>query len=212
MNLFSMHLFWPLLAYLIGSIPFGLIIVRSVARIDIREQGSGNIGATNVWRTVGSGWAAAVLAGDLLKGLLPVVGALFLMDTNLPWLPAMTALAAIAGHTYPAYLKFKPSGKGVATTLGAFVAMTPLAILIALLAFVLVVYKFRHVALGSLAAAIALPPGIWFTKHDPVLTACALIVMVLIVWRHADNLRRLARGVEPSLDELHETEPRDQRA
>ncbi len=191
---------WPVLAYLTGSIPFGLIMVRWAARIDIRRTGSGNIGATNVRRIAGTGWAVATLLCDLLKGMLPVLGAELLVGTNLHWLPAITALAAIVGHMYPAYLKLIPSGKGVATTMGAFLMLTPVAALIALLVFILSIRQFRRVSAGSLIATVALPPGIWFTSHDPILTICGLAVMILIVSRHADNLRRLARGEEPSLD------------
>lgn len=199
MNLLIIHLLWPVITYFMGSIPFGLIIVRWAARLDIRRMGSGNIGATNVRRIAGPGWAAATLICDLLKGLLPTLGAVLMVGTNQHWLPAVTALAAILGHMFPAYLKFKPSGKGVATTLGAFLAMAPWASLIALMVFIFAVRKFRLVSAGSLLAMMALPPGIWFTLHDLTLTASALTAMILIVYRHEDNLRRLARGKEPSL-------------
>ena len=197
MNPMTILLMLPVLAYLAGSMPFGLIIVRWAARVDIRQAGSGNIGATNVRRIAGTGWAVAVLICDLLKGLLPTLGAVLLTDANASWLPAITALAAIVGHMYPAYLMFKPSGKGVATTIGAFLALTPAAALIALAVFIISVRKFRRVSAGSLIAVMTLPPGLWFTLHNLIFTACGLMVMILIIFRHEDNLRRLARGEEP---------------
>jgi glycerol-3-phosphate acyltransferase PlsY len=189
----------PLLAYLLGSIPFGLIIVRVVRKTDIRRIGSGNIGATNVRRTAGTRWAAAALACDVLKGLLPTLAAAHVNPSTSQWLPALTALAAVCGHMYPLYLKFRPSGKGVATTLGAWLVAAPWACLGALLTFLVVVRLCRRVSVGSLSGALLLPPATWFTGHDPILTLTALIIMILILMRHEENLSRLANKREPVL-------------
>jgi acyl phosphate:glycerol-3-phosphate acyltransferase len=189
----------PFLAYLLGSVPFGLIIVHVVAKTDIRHIGSGNIGATNVRRAAGTRWAATVLACDVLKGLLPTLVASHLNPSAWQWLPALTALAAVCGHVYPLYLKLKPSGKGVATLLGAWLIPAPWACLAAVLMFLLIVRLGRRVSAGSLGGTLLLPPATWFTTHDPILTLTALIIMILILVRHEENLSRLANGKEPLL-------------
>ena len=195
--LFAMAL--PVLAYLLGSIPFGLLIVRRLAKADIRHIGSGNIGATNVRRAVGTKWAAATLVCDLSKGILPALAAVLLSTTTCQWLPAITAVAAVCGHIYPVYFQFRPGGKGVATTLGSFLIISPWACMICLLIFVTTVFVARRVSVGSLAGTFILAPATWFTTHDPALTAAAILIMVLVLYRHSDNLQRLARGVEPTI-------------
>ena len=192
-------IFLPLLAYLLGSVPFGLIIVRVVAKTDIRRIGSGNIGATNVRRVAGTRWAVVVLICDVLKGLLPTLAASHLNPSTWQWLPALTALAAVCGHMYPLYLKLKPSGKGVATMLGAWLVLAPWACLVAVLIFLWVVRQGRRISAGSLSGALLLSPATWFTTHDPILTLTALIIMILILVRHEENLSRLANGKEPLL-------------
>ena len=189
----------PVLAYLLGSVPFGLLIVRCLAKTDIRNIGSGNIGATNVRRAVGTKWAAVALMCDLLKGILPVWAAVGLSTSTIQWLPAFTALAAVCGHMYPVYFKFRPSGKGVATTLGSLLVISPLTCMIIILIFVSTVYAAKRVSVGSLAGTFILPPATWFTTHDPALVLVAITIMVLILARHRDNLRRLAQGNEPTI-------------
>ena len=195
--LFAMAL--PVLAYLLGSIPFGLLIVRRLAKADIRHIGSGNIGATNVRRAVGTKWAAATLVCDLSKGILPALAAVLLSTTTCQWLPAITAVAAVCGHIYPVYFQFRPGGKGVATTLGSFLIISPWACMISLLIFVPTVFVARRVSVGSLAGTFILAPATWFTTHDPALTTAAILIMALVLYRHSDNLQRLARGVEPTI-------------
>ena len=123
---------WPALAYLIGAIPFGLIVVRWLAHTDIRTLGSGNIGATNAARAAGIKVALMVLLCDCLKGLLPIIAARYLIAANsTPYghlILALMALSAVIGHMFPLYLSFRPSGKGVATAIGGFLALTPLAV------------------------------------------------------------------------------------
>jgi len=199
MNTVFLAIVLPIAAYLLGSIPFGLVFVRLRAKVDIRDIGSGNIGTTNVKRVLGTPWAVATLVCDLLKGLLPTLGALYLSEGHYLWLPAVTALAAICGHIYPIYLKGFPSGKGVATTLGCLIVISPLAMALSVLALVVAVYFSRRMSVGSMTAMLVLPPAVWFTTHDPVLCAAAISIMVLILARHKENIQRLACGVEPKI-------------
>lgn len=188
----------PTTAYLLGSIPFGLLIVRWVSGKDLRKVGSGNIGATNVKRASGYRWAVTALVCDCLKGLLPTIAAALLTDTY-HWLTAITVLAAITGHMYPVYLKFKPSGKGVATTLGGMLIVAPLAVLISILGFAAAVYLCKRVSVGSMAATLILPVAAWFTTQSVAATTVSIIIMVLILMRHRENFIRLAKGTEPKI-------------
>jgi glycerol-3-phosphate acyltransferase PlsY len=199
MNFFLISLAIPFLAYWLGSIPFGLLIVRLLTNTDIRHIGSGNIGATNVKRAVGTKWAAAVLVCDLSKGFLPVWAAVMLNPSTVQWLPALTAFAAVCGHIYPGFLRFKPSGKGVATTLGALLVVAPWACMIVILFFIPTVYIARRVSVGSLGGIFILPPATWFSTHDPALTVSTMLIMAMILARHKDNLQRLAQGDEPTI-------------
>ncbi len=190
----------PLGAYLVGSIPFGLVFVRLRAKVDIREIGSGNIGTTNVKRVLGTPWAVATLICDALKGALPAGAAVYLSNSTFLWLPSIVSLAAICGHIYPIYLGCRPSGKGVATTLGGLIVIAPLATLLYLLVLVAAIWGSRRVSVGSLTGALFLPPASWFTTHDPAVCAASIVIMVLILLRHKENLQRLAAGVEPTIE------------
>jgi len=199
MNTYLIMTAIPLGAYLLGAVPFGLLIVLGLTRTDIRQMGSGNIGATNVRRAAGTPWAVVALICDVLKGLLPTLAALLISNAQYQWLPAIAALSAVLGHMYPIYLRFKPSGKGVATTLGCLLVLAPWACLLIVLGFILSVYWSRRVSIGSITGALLLPPAAWFTTHDPAVTAVAVIMMVLILLRHKENFQRLAAGKEPTL-------------
>jgi glycerol-3-phosphate acyltransferase PlsY len=199
MDSFIATLMLPILAYLLAAVPFGLLIVRRAAGVDIRHIGSGNIGATNVRRAAGNKWATVALICDALKGLVPTVAALSLNNSGYLWLPAITALAAVCGHMYPIYLKFKPSGKGVATAMGSLLFAAPWACLCAVTVFLMAARLSRRVSVGSLAGAFVLPPATWFTSHDPFLTLATLVIMILILVRHKENIERLAQGKEPVL-------------
>ncbi len=199
-----MNTLWTVLvlaagAYLVGSIPFGLLFVRLRAKVDIREIGSGNIGTTNVKRVLGMKWAVATLLSDGLKGALPAWAAMHLAAGPYLWLPAIVSLAAICGHIYPLYLGCRPNGKGVATTLGCLLVIAPLATAVYLFIIVLAVWLSHRMSVGSLIGAIFLPPAIWFTTHDPFVCAGSIVIMVLIITRHRENLQRLAAGVEPAI-------------
>ena len=189
-----------ILSYLTGSIPCGLILTRLFSRGNILQSGSNNIGATNVARTAGYVLGALTLIGDMFKGALPVFLALSLSE-NLPHLksfyPSIIALAAFGGHLYPAYMRFKNGGKGVATAAGIFMILSPMACLVAVLVFILVLAIFGRVSAGSLAGAAILPPAVWVFSNTAGLTACAFIITIFIYYRHQANIKRLIAGTEP---------------
>ncbi len=190
----------PTFAYLLGSIPWGVVLTRIFTSVDIRQQGSGNIGTTNVSRVAGSTLGLLTFLGDVLKGAVPVYLALILagkyQGTN-DLLLAIVALAAFFGHLYPLFMKFKDGGKGVATCAGCFVVLSPLACLSALLTFIVVLISSKRVSAGSLAAAAVLPCVAWFTTDSPHITVSAVIMAVFIFMRHRDNIKRLVSGTEP---------------
>ena len=191
-------------SYLVGSIPFGYILVRVFQGIDVRSIGSGNIGATNVARTGGKGLAFATLVLDIFKGWLPV----FLVLT-LPGIPASSpaqlhtlatfaALIAVLGHMFPVWLGFK-GGKGVATGLGVFLALAPKAVLVAVLLFLAIVVFTRYVSLGSMLAAAIFPPAAWWLEREtfpPLALAMCVGVALLVIVRHHQNIGRLLAGTE----------------
>lgn len=189
----------PAVAYLLGSIPFGLLIVRWVRGVDVRRIGSGNIGATNVRRAAGNLWGIATLICDVLKGALPTYAAVVLQTSNMPELAAVVALAAVCGHMFPVYFRFKPSGKGVATALGAFAILSPQACGIALLVFMGVVLIVRRVSAASMSAMAAMPAAIALTRHSLWTVIAAVLIAGLIVFRHKENIQRLMRGEEPPI-------------
>ena len=185
-----------LVAYLVGAVPVGLLLVRWTVGLDVRRTGSGNIGATNVWRVAGKGWALATLAGDFLKGALPCLAALHTVEHGSAY-AALVGVAAVLGHMFPIYLGFRTGGKGVATTAGVFGVLTPLACALALVFFFLAALISRRVSVGSLVGALALPVLIVPTSGDLYLAGAGTLVMLLILLRHSDNIQRLRKGEEP---------------
>jgi acyl phosphate:glycerol-3-phosphate acyltransferase len=183
------------LGYILGSIPFGYLLVKSFHGEDVRTTGSGNIGATNVARKF-PGLGAVTLLLDALKGLGPVLLVSKAFPAQ-PELPFITALAAVTGHIFPVWLRFR-GGKGVATGLGSFALLTPKAILVALLVFVLVLAIFRFVALGSITASASLPVAAFLLKEGPrplgivMLAAASLLIIV----KHHTNIARMLAGTE----------------
>lgn len=188
-----MHgLFTAVPAYLLGSVPFGLLFSRLKGH-DPRRVGSGNIGATNVVRAAGKGIGIATLAADILKGYLPVLAALHYNQP--PLIVSLIGFALFVGHLFPVYLRFK-GGKGVATALGVFLAINPLVILIGVCVFIPVLLISRYVSLGSLVA-VALVPGLLFLFSGPdTYFYLSVIVIGLIVVKHAGNIKRLWLGTE----------------
>jgi glycerol-3-phosphate acyltransferase PlsY len=191
----------PVAAYLLGAIPWGVVLTRLFTRIDIRKQGSGNIGATNVSRVAGPVFGLLTFIGDVLKGAVPVLLGFILAEdyhrSPAGWLPAITALAAFLGHLYPLFMKFKGGGKGVATCAGCYLVLAPAACLSALLAFVIALFASKRVSAASLAAAAVLPCAAWFFTESVQITAVAVIMAILIFIRHTDNIKRLIAGTEP---------------
>ncbi len=190
----------PVLAYMLGSIPFGLILTRMFTSVDIRQKGSGNIGASNVRRVAGSMPAALTLAGDVLKGALPVWLALTLTGSGDLWgelYISLVALSAFLGHLYPVFMKFKSGGKGVATAAGCFIIISPAACFVAILVFTMFICWCNRASAGSLAAAAVLPVTVWTATHSSVMTGCAVVTAILIYFRHMENIKRLLAGTEP---------------
>ena len=180
--------------YLAGSVPFGLLLARAVAGKDVRTEGSGNIGATNVARVVGKKLGAVVLILDALKGALPVLAALHLLPGQPLWHDAV-GLAAFFGHVFPVWLKFK-GGKGVATALGVLVVLLPWAALAGFAVWVTIFAIFRVSSVGSLAGAlVAVVVG--FLVHRPIeYPAVAVVFLVLMLFTHRSNLQRLINRQE----------------
>ncbi len=183
------------IAYLLGGIPFGYLLVRWTSGKDVRAEGSGNIGATNVLRTTGRGAGVATLVLDIAKGVLAVWIADKLTDGSDLWMSA-AALAVMAGHAFPAFLKFK-GGKAVASFVGAFLYLTPLPLGAALVVFVVTVYFTGFISAGSILAAGAFPFGVWMILHPSVWVLLAsFIAGAFIVYRHKSNMDRLKEGTE----------------
>ena len=180
--------------YLSGSIPFGLLLTRAFAHKDVRSEGSGNIGATNVARVAGKKLGAVVLILDALKGAGPVLLARWLLPGEPLWHDAV-GLAAFFGHVFPIWLRFK-GGKGVATALGVLVVLLPWAALAGFVVWVLVLALFRVSSIGSLAGAVV-AVGVGFLVHRPLeYPAVAVVFLVLMVFTHRSNLKRLINRQE----------------
>jgi acyl phosphate:glycerol-3-phosphate acyltransferase len=205
-----------LLAYLLGSIPTGYLVARARG-MDIRDVGSGNIGATNVFRSMGRGAGVVVLTVDFLKGLVAcgLVPPMLLMmlgprDSRMEgWVEAMAvagAVAAILGHNYTCWLRFK-GGKGIATSAGVLTALVPWALLIILIVWLVVFGLWRYVSLASIAASLALPPAVWMTGGSVTLIAICTGLTCLAVYKHRSNLQRLLAGTEHRVDRRRKRVP-----
>lgn len=190
-----------ILGYLLGSIPWGIVWTRLFTHIDIRREGSRNIGATNVRRVAGTRLGVLTLAGDVLKGTVPALLAARIIGLDDPagqWSVGLVCLCAFLGHLFPLYLKGREGGKGVATAAGCFLALSPGGVFVALLIFILFACMTSRVSAASLAASAALPLVIWEALGSGPLTACASIAAGLIFIRHKDNIHRLMSGSEPT--------------
>jgi glycerol-3-phosphate acyltransferase PlsY len=206
----TLYIAVAVVAYLLGSIPFGFLLVKIFRGQDIRQTGSGNIGATNVARSGAKGLGVATLVLDALKGAGAVALAAaiadskynlcgdFLQHTCVPALRlmAVAALFAVLGHIFPVWLRFK-GGKGVATALGVFCLLFPKAVLVSLVIFLIVVAVSRFVSLGSILAAIAFPIAAYFLQRpDGVSIALSSVIALIVVVKHHENINRLLAGTE----------------
>lgn len=199
-----MNTFWliPIAAYLLGSIPFGYLIVKMGSGSDVRGAGSGNIGATNVTRVAGKAAGLATLVLDIGKGYLAVWLAMRWSHGNIRWMMA-AAVAVVLGHTLSCWLRFR-GGKGVATGLGVFLAVAWQAVLAALLVWLVVVAFWRYVSLGSVVAAAALPILVYLfyaPGHAPPLAVSfgSVAVAIIVIFKHRENIARLIAGTESRL-------------
>jgi acyl phosphate:glycerol-3-phosphate acyltransferase len=185
---------WLGLCYIFGSVPFGILIAQTFCKIDPRQHGSRNIGATNVSRTCGFKYGLAVLVLDILKGYLPIMLA-FKFSSSAIFI-SLTALAVIVGHMYSVFLYGK-GGKGVATTVGVFLALAPGAAVWAIGICLAVIYLTGFVSLGSLALVTSAPIIFLFTGNFAYILV-TLLIMGLVFWRHEENIHRLLSGEESS--------------
>lgn len=183
----------PIVAYLLGSIPFGYLIVRGKSGADIRETGSGGTGATNVSRRAGKAAGVLTLLLDAAKGCVAVLIAKAFGSDD--WVIAAAAIAALVGHIFPVWLGFR-GGKGVATGVGIFLVLAPIALLCAGVVFVAIVVLTRYVSLGSITAAILIPVLVWWQFDSQSLLTAAVVAAALIVFAHRGNIQRLASGTE----------------
>lgn len=194
-----------LAAYVCGSVPSAYLAGRWMTGIDLRTIGSGNLGATNVYRELGLVPALVVLAVDALKGAIPtlffpaLVTATAQSATAREWWALAFGSAAIIGHTKPVFLLWKGGGKGVATAAGVFLAVTPVAMGLCIAVFVLVVAITRFVSLGSVVAALSLPLWQWMTTGATPSLAASTAIAVFVTWAHRPNMRRIHSGTEPRL-------------
>jgi glycerol-3-phosphate acyltransferase PlsY len=185
-------------AYLLGSIPFGLLIGKKVERLDITKAGSGNIGATNVAREVGLKWGIITLLADTLKGFIPVAFAYYLLGSSTEIneaLKGMVGFSALLGHQFSIYNRFK-GGKGVATCLGVFLAICPISCLFSAIVFFVLVYLWRYISLGSISAALSMPIWLYLVCHSTSMILLSVIMSLLITVQHRENIKRLIQGNE----------------
>ena len=192
-----MEFFFILFSYLLGSIPVGLLLTKAFSKQDPREVGSRNIGATNIYRAAGKTLALLTLVGDALKGFIPVSLAMAWHLSDV-WI-GLAGLAAFLGHLCPVSLRFR-GGKGVATALGIYLGLCPLAVLIAFFLFVGLLVIWRIVSLGSMSAGLLMPFLVWRFTGSQTYLITGLCIGILIVYRHRDNIRRLMAGEENRIE------------
>jgi glycerol-3-phosphate acyltransferase PlsY len=182
------------IAYLLGAIPFGYLLVRWKTGADIRSQGSGNIGATNVMRTTGRWTGIVTLLLDIAKGWFAVWIAGWLTSADLLWM-CIAALAVMAGHAYPVFLGFK-GGKAVASFVGAFLCLTPWALAVEIIIFVVIVAWTRHISMGSIVGAATFPLAVWLITKLALPALAAVLAGAFVIYRHSGNIQRLRAGTE----------------
>jgi glycerol-3-phosphate acyltransferase PlsY len=187
-------IFIALFGYVLGSVPTGLLLTKFFSKVDPRKMGSKNIGATNIFRTAGKALGILTLVGDVLKGMIPIGIAIQLGVSDL-WL-AGVGLSTLLGHIFPIFLGFR-GGKGVATALGVYLVISPIAVLIEFLLFAGLVWKWRYISLGSISCAMTIPVLIAFFRSDSqAYFILSVIMAALILYRHQENIIRLLQGTE----------------
>ena len=186
-----------IIGYIFGSIPSGLVLVKMVCGIDIREYGSKNIGTTNVFRTVGGRMASIVLVADVVKGILAVLLVRYLFDSNLH-LELFTAIAALLGHNYSMFLGFK-GGRGVATGLGLILLFMPDVCIFSFTVWLVIVFVTRYVSLGSIVGAFITPIVAYYRGYPLELVLFAMAACVFVIVRHYENMKRLIAGTESKI-------------
>ena len=194
------------ISYFLGAIPSGYLIGK-LKGVDIRKQGSGNIGATNAFRILGAKAASVVLLADAFKGFLsclfaPIIATEWtgvpISDDTASLLMIIAGLGAILGHSFTFWLKFK-GGKGIATSAGVFLTITPLALGICLLVFSITIFLSRYVSLSSILAAICLPFSVYLIYHNLLISSITVVIALLVIYRHRSNIKRLLNGTENRL-------------
>lgn len=187
-------LFIALFGYLLGSVPTGVLLTKFFSKVDPRKVGSKNIGATNIFRTAGKALGILTLVGDVLKGMIPIGIAIQSGVSDL-WI-AIAGLSAFLGHIFPIFLGFK-GGKGVATALGVYIMISPIAVLIEFLLFAGMVWRWRYISLGSISCATTIPILIaFFRSESQAYFMLSFIIAALILYRHQTNISRLLQGTE----------------
>ncbi len=184
--------FFVLLGYILGSVPTGLLAGWSRG-VDVRKVGSGNIGTANVLRSAGKLAAVLTLLGDMLKGMIPV--ALARVFTGNLWIPAAVALAAVVGHCWPIFLRFK-GGKGVATGAGTSIALAPPVGLGMFALWWIVTFVFRYTSLAAIVVTVVTPIAFWLTGQPLPYVLYTIVGGILVLWRHRENARALIKGTE----------------
>ena len=188
-----------IICYLVGSVPTAYILVKAVKGIDVRTIGSGNVGATNAGRAIGRWAFVAVLFLDALKGYLPVYILMNYVNIR-PDAVLVCAFAILAGHMYSIFLGFKGGGKGVATGLGVFTALAPVPVAAALGVFIVVVAIWRMISAGSIIAALTLALSVTFLYSWPGLSLFTWIIAIIIILKHASNIKRILNGTENKIN------------
>ena len=186
-----------IIGYIFGSIPSGLVLVKMVCGIDIREYGSKNIGTTNVFRTVGGRMASIVLIADVIKGILAVLLVRYFFESNLQ-LELLTAIASLLGHNYSIFLGFK-GGRGVATGLGLILLFMPDVCIFSFTVWLVIVFVTRYVSLGSIVGAFITPIVAYYRGYPLELVLFALAACVFVIVRHYENMKRLIAGTESKI-------------
>ena len=193
-------IFIALFGYLLGSIPTGLLLTRFFSKVDPRQEGSQNIGATNIYRTAGKKMGILTLIGDVLKGMIPIGIAIQMVggQWGLPadvWI-AIAGLSPIVGHVFPIFLGFK-GGKGVATALGIYLPISPIAVFIEFFVFLTVVWRWKFISLGSITCVITIPILVAFFRSDSqAYFVLSVIIAALVIYRHQTNISRILQGTE----------------